>query len=426
MSAVEAPEPETGQADALVGTTLAGRYRIDALLGVGGMGAVYKATHVHMHKTVALKLLHPEMASVPEVLVRFEREAVAAASVTHPNLAAALDFGKLPDGAFYLVMEFIAGQLLREALSSSGMPAERVVGIGIQIAEALQAAHAAGVVHRDLKPENVMLRSGPELQVKVLDLGIAKVPIEATGGSALTQAGAVLGTPAYMSPEQAIGAKIDHRSDLYSLGVVLYEMVSGKPPFSDNDGPYAAIARHIAEPPPALPVEVPTPLASLILQLLEKIAAARPQSASEVIQRLQEIDAGLTAVAVPAIEPETPPASSVSQPTAARPLLWRRPPVLAAVALTLVGMGAWLADTVSGDAPAPSSSAVVPNSSVAASTAPLRATSAPKRTTSAAATAPTAARTSTASKPQQRKGGKKQERKTGPGGIYIPPPKDWF
>jgi serine/threonine protein kinase len=189
--------------DEMVGRVLAGRYRIEALLGMGGMGAVYRAEHVHMRKAVAVKILHREMTQLPEVVARFEREAVAAARITHPNVAAATDFGRLDDGSFYLALEFVEGRSLGQLIKKEGALAEeRALGIARQIAEALAAAHAAGVVHRDLKPENVMLvsREGQPEFVKVLDFGIAKLRFESTGDQPLTQMGVVFGTPEYMSP----------------------------------------------------------------------------------------------------------------------------------------------------------------------------------------------------------------------------------
>jgi eukaryotic-like serine/threonine-protein kinase len=425
-AAMKNSEPaEAEAAQALVGTTLADRYRIEELLGAGGMGAVYRAVHVNMHKTVALKLLHPELATVPEVVARFEREAMVAGRLEHPNVAAALDFGKLPDGSLYLVMEFVPGGLLRDALKEGPLPPGRVARIGMQIAAGLAAAHAAGIVHRDLKPENIMLRSdGAEEQVKVLDLGIAKLAAdpEPRSGKALTKVGAVLGTPQYMAPEQAIGGTVDHRADLYALGVVLYEMAVGKPPFPDEDGAHAVIARHLTEPPPALPASVPEPLAALIVELLQKSASARPQSALDVAARLQQSLEQPAAQALPV-------ASGVKTRS-------KRPLLLAAGALTLVVLGAWLAKAITGAGEeVEATPESVPSGDVGAAAAALT-VPAPQASEQPAPPAPkqpapppaAKARTTerAAAKPPPRRKGKKKEERNEVGGIYIPPPDKWF
>src|SRR5690606_10267208 len=201
-------EPPLGPDDGgerLVGRVLAGRYRIERMRGAGGMGTVYRARHVHMRKTVAVKVLHREMTHLPEVVARFEREAVAAANIEHPNVAAATDFGRLENDSFYLVLEYIEGQSLTERLDREGVfPPPLALHIVRQIADALATAHAAGVVHRDLKPDNVMLveRDGDPGFVKVLDFGIAKVDMTGGDQQALTKLGSIFGTPDYMAPEQ--------------------------------------------------------------------------------------------------------------------------------------------------------------------------------------------------------------------------------
>jgi len=221
---------------ALVGTILSGRYLLERVLGEGGMGAVYQAEHTHMRKRLAVKVLHPEMSRMPEVVARFEREAMAAAHIEHPNIAAATDFGKTEEGQFFLVLEFVEGTSLRERMKENApMSVGRTFHIVQQVARALQRAHSLGIVHRDLKPENVMLveREGDPDFVKVLDFGIAKVPVgelagvSSSGQPVLTQLGMVYGTPEYMAPEQAAGQEVDARADLYSLGVMTYEMLCG-------------------------------------------------------------------------------------------------------------------------------------------------------------------------------------------------------
>src|SRR5579863_8502494 len=246
------PSQRPGGPESLVGIVLSGRYLIERLLGEGGMGAVYQAEHTHMRKRLAVKVLHPEMSRMPEVVARFEREAMAAAHIEHPNVAAATDFGKLEDGSFFLVLEYVEGKSLRSALSRGRLTLDRALHIARQMARALSRAHALGIVHRDLKPENVMLvtRDGDEDFVKVLDFGIAKVPVgELTGepkapGQALTQLGMVYGTPEYMAPEQALGQPVDATADLYGLGVILFEMIVGKRPY-DHESKVTLLGMHV-------------------------------------------------------------------------------------------------------------------------------------------------------------------------------------
>jgi serine/threonine-protein kinase len=278
----------------LEGQVLAGRYRLTRLLGAGGMGAVYQGEHIHMRKTVAVKLLHREMTVLPEVVARFEREAVAAARIEHPNVATATDFGRLDNGTCYLVLEYVEGRSLSAALEADGpFPPERAVHVARQVAEALAAAHAAGVVHRDLKPDNIMLveREGDPEFAKVLDFGIAKVRTEDApeGQQALTQIGAVFGTPEYMSPEQAKGEAVDARSDLYALGMILYEMLAGHTAFAGG-GFVMILTRHLTEEPAPLPTTVPAPLRDLVVRLLRKDPAERVQTATELAERLSQLE----------------------------------------------------------------------------------------------------------------------------------------
>jgi serine/threonine-protein kinase len=295
MSTATTPPAEPAT---LVGQTIGGRYRIERLLGEGGMGAVFEAEHTLMHKRVAVKVLHAEMSLMSEVVARFEREAMAAAHIEHPNVATATDFGKLDDGSFFLVLEFVEGQSLREAIKKGPFPAPRAVRIARQIASALSRAHGLGIVHRDLKPENVMLvaRDGDEDFVKVLDFGIAKVPVgdiapkSSAGEKALTQAGMIYGTPEYMPPEQALGEAVDRRADLYSLGVMLFEMLAGKRPF-DDESKVKLLGMHITAPVPPLPAEVQAPpdLEALIQKLLAKDPKDRLQEAREAIEAFDQL-----------------------------------------------------------------------------------------------------------------------------------------
>ncbi len=276
------PEGADGP-EGIVGQLIAERYRVISLLGVGGMGCVYRAEHIHMRKIVALKTLHREMTRVPEAVARFEREAVAASRISHPNVVVATDFGRLADGAFYLALEYIEGRSLRAELDSQGaLSLAQALRITLQIARALEAAHGQGIVHRDLKPDNVMLveRNGQTDFVKVLDFGIAKLQLD-DSSAGLTQMGHVFGTPEYMSPEQCMGQLVDSRSDLYSLGIILYEMLCGRLPFV-ADEPIALLSMHMTQPPAALDPSVDPEVADLTLQLLEKSPSARVQSASEL------------------------------------------------------------------------------------------------------------------------------------------------
>src|SRR5437868_75642 len=219
-------------AEELIGKTIAeGRFEIVRLLGEGGMGAVYQARQVAMDRMVALKLIRAEMVQSEQAVGRFYQEMRATAKVEHPNTIRVYDFGDT-DGKLFLAMEFLAGQPLRKVLDAGRLELARVLHIAAQIARALGAAHSEGIVHRDLKPDTVMLldRYGERDFVKVLDFGIARSLDE--NRTQMTAAGAIIGTPAYMSPEQGMGVPVDTRSDLYSLGIMLYEMVGGAPPFN--------------------------------------------------------------------------------------------------------------------------------------------------------------------------------------------------
>ena len=312
--------PET-----LEGQIVAERYRVEKLLGVGGMGCVYRAEHIHMRKTVALKTLHPEMTQLPEAVARFEREAIAASRIDHPNVAAATDFGRLADGSYFLVLQFVEGRSLSDVLALEGrLPIARSLRIARQVASALKAAHALGIVHRDLKPDNVMLVDGEQGElVKVLDFGIAKVSIEGRDG--LTRMGSVFGTPDYMSPEQCMGQPVDARSDLYALGVMLYESITGRRPFQADDA-VALLRKQIMDPPPPMGPDVPPDVAALVAALLAKSAADRIQSAAALID---SIDACLNAAA-----PSVSAPSSMHAAPDSLPLL--QPPSIetAGVALT--------------------------------------------------------------------------------------------
>jgi serine/threonine-protein kinase len=294
------PSVRPGGPASLVGVVLSGRYRIERLLGEGGMGAVYQAEHTHMKKRLAVKVLHPEMSRLSEVVARFEREAMAAAHIDHPNVATATDFGKLDDGSFFLVLEFVEGTSLRDAINDGRLPYPRAMHVVRQIAGALQRAHSLGIVHRDLKPENVMLveREGDPDFVKVLDFGIAKVPVgelggDAKPGQALTQLGMVYGTPEYMAPEQALGQNVDARADLYALGVMAFEMLAGMRPF-DHESKVALLGMHVTAPVPKIAqkapdAEVPEEVEAIVRRLLAKEASDRFADARELIDAINVV-----------------------------------------------------------------------------------------------------------------------------------------
>jgi serine/threonine-protein kinase len=287
----DANTPSSVRPSSLVGQTLGGRYLVTDLIGAGGMGAVYRAQHVQLQKPVALKVLNAEMALHKEAAQRFEREAMVSARIMHPHVVSANDSGRLPDGSLYLVLEFVQGRSLRQLIDEEGrLPPPRALAICGQIAEALAAAHAADVVHRDLKPGNVMLlnREGKSEFVKVLDFGLARIVGQPSTSEPLTRTGAVFGTPEYMSPEQARGDVADHRADLYALGVILYELLAGRPPFQAPEL-VAVLIKHMQEAPPPLPPDVPEPIARYTMSLLAKQPADRPSDALQVVKGLRRL-----------------------------------------------------------------------------------------------------------------------------------------
>lgn len=287
--------------DPLIGRVLDGRYQVEQVLGEGGMGIVYRAVHTTLGKPLAIKVLRPEVSRNEEILARFKREAQSASSIGNQHIIDISDFGTMPDGSTYFVMEFLGGRNLTKAISEIPFTPERVIRVAKQLCSALGAAHDIGVVHRDLKPDNVQLidRGGEKDFVKVLDFGIAKV-----GGanSKLTQAGQVFGTPHYMSPEQCAGTNVDLRTDIYALGVMLYEMTTGKVPF-DADNLMGILTKHLYEnpiPPRDFdpPKDVPPALEAVIMKALSKKPETRYQSMAEMAADLDAIEKGLTPKAV--------------------------------------------------------------------------------------------------------------------------------
>ena len=277
----------------LTGQTLAGRYEVLECIGTGAMGQVYRAMHTMMRKEVAVKVLHPSMVERDGIRERFKKEAQAASHIDHKNICRASDFGEAEDGSFFLVMEFLRGASLKDRLEEQApFSAERAAAIVVQMAAALTSAQKLGIVHRDLKPDNVFLVSNDDTNdfVKIVDFGIAQVYLNDEESTKLTAAGEVFGTPQYMAPEQAQGNAIDHRTDLYAIGVMFYEMLTGKLPFH-AEAPLQLLWKHVMEPPPPMSevapdISIPPEAEAIVLKLMEKKPEDRYQSAAELLNAL--------------------------------------------------------------------------------------------------------------------------------------------
>jgi eukaryotic-like serine/threonine-protein kinase len=298
----------------MIGTTV-GNYRITRLLGEGGMGVVYEAEHPALGRRAAVKILHPELAQQGEMVNRFFNEARAANAIRHPGIVEVFDFGTLPGGASYIVMEFLDGESLAARMRRTGpMQPAAARRLAAQAAGALAAAHGAEIVHRDLKPDNLFLvpdyqTPGAEI-LKVLDFGIAKLGVGSNQlASVKTRTGAVMGTPTYMSPEQCRGTReVDHRTDVYALGVILYELVCGRPPF-ETEGFGEMVHLHISAPPPPPRAHNPavgSELEALILTALEKNPSDRFQSMAEMQAALLQTGGRATAERAPPLAPGPP------------------------------------------------------------------------------------------------------------------------
>ncbi|HEY1558005.1 MAG TPA: serine/threonine-protein kinase, partial [Kofleriaceae bacterium] len=269
--------PELG-----VGSEVDGRYKIVELIGEGGMGKVYLAEHVEIGKRVALKVLHPSYSRMPDLVERFRREARAASKIGHPNIVDVTDSGATPDGSVYFVMEYLEGVELGSVIEREGaLEVARALKITAQVCRALSAAHREGIIHRDLKPENIFLitKGGEADVVKVLDFGIAKTTeAEAARERRLTSPGMAMGTPEYMAPEQAAGRPADARTDIYSLGAIMYEMCTGIPPYSGDNFMEILTKKATQDPPPAITVRTELPLAvsELVTQAMSRDPGLRP------------------------------------------------------------------------------------------------------------------------------------------------------
>jgi len=301
---------------------IAGRFRIERKIGTGGMGAVYLATHLDLERPVAVKIIRPEFATDADVSDRFLREARTMAKLRHPNAAMIFDAGNLPDGRHYIVMEFVEGETLSQALAREGrFSFPQAIDIATQICDVLEEAHRLGIIHRDLKPSNILLG---KRGVCVLDFGVAKVlasSAESTATHASTGSGQLIGTPRYMSPEQCLGQRVGARSDLYSLGVLLYEMIAGRPPFVDPLQS-ALLVKQATAPAPPLPrlrQDIPRSLALAVHSLLAKRPEDRPRTAAMAKMLLER---SLLRPEGP-VAPADPMSSMVAAADAGRGLLFR-------------------------------------------------------------------------------------------------------
>lgn len=300
--------------DPLIGAVLANSYHIVRLLGEGGMGRVYEAQHTRLgNRKLAVKLLHDDMARQPDILTRFEREAEAASTINHPNVVEVLDVDRLEDGRPYIVCEFLDGEEFGALLDRVGtLPVETAVRIVRQICRALMAAHERGIVHRDVKPENVFLVGDPRApRVKVIDFGISK---QNDGSSKLTRTGMVMGTPAYMAPEQARGEHVDHLADVYAVGGILYRAVTGQKPYDGEDGAQVLTLVLTEEPkrPRTVAPTVPEALELVIQRAMARDPSDRHSTMAELEMELAELDPSTGSVdgSLPSIVP--PPGTETS------------------------------------------------------------------------------------------------------------------
>jgi len=320
---------------ALTPETQLGPYKIVALIGSGGMGEVYRARDTRLLRDVALKVLPASFTNDPERLRRFEQEARAVAALNHPNIVSVYDVGNA-DGVHYIISELLEGDTLRQRIVPSGMPPRKAIELAVQLAHGLAAAHERGIVHRDLKPENIFITSNGRL--KILDFGLAKLRAPHAMGATVdgvtaaeTNAGQVLGTAGYMSPEQVRGEAADHRSDIFTFGSILYEMLSGERAFKRNTGAETMTAI-LNDEPPELPVRsgaIAPALERIVRHCMEKQPGQRFQSAHDIAFDLESISAisGSTAAAAPAL--------------AAQKKSWLKPGLAALALLALVGLASW-------------------------------------------------------------------------------------
>ena len=306
--------------DALLGVTINGRYRVLQKLGAGGMSVVYLAEQINIERKVALKVLHREYARDEVFVRRFRQEAKLAASLNHRNVIQIYDFDQGEDGNLFIAMEYVVGHTLKELMRAGAPDIAAVVRLAIQIADGLAAAHRAGVIHRDIKPENIMVVSHGH-EIKIMDFGIARLR-EADAATRLTRAGSIMGTPAYMAPEQIEGKAIGEKTDIYAFGIVLYEMLSHSVPFTAPT-PAAVLIKHLKETP--LPLrklrrEIPAQLERIVAQALEKKPERRPANMEELLAALRKAAQELpppSSVKLPTAAPQSPNSATGSAPRAA-------------------------------------------------------------------------------------------------------------
>lgn len=345
-----------------IGRVIEGRYKIVELLGEGGMGAVFAAQQLRLHKDVAVKIILPEFLDDEQILARFQREAMATAKIEHAHVASAIDFGPLPEGGMFLVIQLVRGRSLRELLSiQTRFPWQEACSIASQIADGLAAAHSVGIIHRDLKPDNILIEQKDDgsFHAKVLDFGIARIVPESdmTQGNVdpqvLTRVGTVVGTPGYMAPEQATGAPVDGRADLYALGVMLWEAITGRqlwaaPTLGE------VFAKQFQEDPPRLSEELGGPVSEHLEILLKELLSREPQNrsldAAQLRDALKRIAIGLDpnadedSLIAAQLETQAGRVAILSPPTAAHES-WiqrrdKRPLVIALAAIVLTCISA--------------------------------------------------------------------------------------
>lgn len=324
---------EGSRPEDLIGSTLAGRYRILERLGEGGMATVYAAHHVTLDAKVAVKVLAPQLARDARQRKRFVREARSANRIVHEHVVRIVDFAE--DPMPYFVMEYLEGEDLAHRVHRCGrMPWPEVRAIALQVLSALDAAHSLGIVHRDIKPSNIFLTRRPDGRdfVKVLDFGVAKVEDNSPEARGMTRTNEVLGTVLYMAPEQALGGTVDARSDLYSFGIVLHQLVSGEVPFNGTN-PFQVIHQHLQKEPPPLPSDAPPGLDGVMARVLAKVPEGRPPSARALAYELERIGMGTLEAPPPSASHSLgfvpgpmsfapPPSGALEGPTPARASQW--------------------------------------------------------------------------------------------------------
>jgi len=279
--------------DPLIGQTIRGRFRVMRKLGEGGMGVVYLADQVNFHRKVALKVLHGYYTRDEEFIERFQREARLAAMLNHAHIVTVYDFDRREDGSLFIAMEYVEGRNLRDIIQRGGMGLREAVCFARQIAEGLDTAHRAGVIHRDIKPENIMV-SSTNNEVKLMDFGIASMK-DAEGMSRITRTGTIVGTPTYMAPERIERGQTDEKTDIYSFGILLYEMLTGDVPFSAPT-PAAILIQQLQKVPRslrAIRAEIPASLEEVVMQALEKEPQKRQVNIGTIARTLRKIESSL-------------------------------------------------------------------------------------------------------------------------------------